>query len=101
MRRFMRRTMKKIRISSALVTMVLLNVARVAMAQGVEQKVEGAIDKGLSFLKSQQKPDGGWQRENDPPAITAIALKAFAEDPKTRPNADFVKRGYDKLLTFQ
>src|SRR5437764_2267039 len=70
MRRFIRRTMKRIRISSALVAMVVLSFARAALAQGVEQKVDGAIDKGLSFLKAQQKPDGGWQRENDPPAIT-------------------------------
>lgn len=91
--------MRKIRIASAL--LVLFSFAGGVLAQGMEQKVEGAIDKGLSFLKSQQKPDGGWQRENDPPAITAIPLKAFAQDPKTGPNADFVKKGYDKLLTYQ
>src|SRR5258706_892194 len=73
-----------------------------AAEQGtVDAKVQAAIDRGLAYLKSQQKSDGGWQKENDPPAVTAIALKAFAQDPKTGPNADFVKKGYDKLLTYQ
>src|SRR5438105_2133669 len=75
--------------------------ARAAEVAATDAKVQAAIDKALAFLKSQQKPDGGWQKENDPPALTAIALKAFAQDPKTGPNADFVKRGYDKLLTYQ
>jgi squalene-hopene/tetraprenyl-beta-curcumene cyclase len=82
-----------------------ISTARAAAAaeQGgsVDQKVQATIDRGLAFLKSQQKPDGGWQKPNDPPALTAIAVKAFAQDPKTGPNADFVKRGYDKLLTYQ
>jgi squalene-hopene/tetraprenyl-beta-curcumene cyclase len=75
--------------------------AAAEQAGSVDQKVQATIDRGLAFLKSQQKPDGGWQKENDPPALTAIALKAFAQDPKTGPQADFVKRGYDKLLTYQ
>jgi squalene-hopene/tetraprenyl-beta-curcumene cyclase len=68
---------------------------------GVDAKVQSAIDKALGFLKAQQQPDGGWQKPNDPPALTAIALKAFVQDPKTDANADFVKKGYDKLLTYQ
>ena len=77
-----------------------ISTARAADAN-LDQKVQASIDRGLAYLKSQQKPDGSWQKPNDPPAITAIALKAFAQDPKTGPNADFVKRGYDKLLTYQ
>lgn len=75
--------------------------ARAADTSAVDQKVQASIDRGLAYLKSQQKPDGSWQKPNDPPALTAIALKAFAQDPKTGPNADFVKKGYDKLLTYQ
>jgi squalene-hopene/tetraprenyl-beta-curcumene cyclase len=85
----------------ALTTVLTPTAARAADAAGVDQKVQAAIERGLAYLKSQQKPDGGWQKENDPPAITAITLKAFAQDPKTGANADFVKRGYDKLLTYQ
>jgi len=72
-----------------------------ADAASTDAKVQAAVDKALAYLKSQQKPDGGWQKENDPPALTAIALKAFAQDPKVGPGADFVKKGYDKLLTYQ
>lgn len=63
--------------------------------------IQAAIDKGLAFLKSKQNPDGGWTNEKQPPAINALVLKAFAQDPKTGPKADFVKKGYDKLLSFQ
>ncbi|MGB7159523.1 MAG: prenyltransferase/squalene oxidase repeat-containing protein [Tepidisphaeraceae bacterium] len=59
------------------------------------------IDRGLAFLKSQQKPDGGWQKETDPPAMTAIVLKALVQDAKHDASTDFVKRGYDKLLSYQ
>ncbi len=60
-----------------------------------------AIDKGLAYLKTQQLPDGGWATEKQPPAITALVLKPFARDPKTGPQADFVKKGFDRLLSFQ
>ena len=63
--------------------------------------IEAAIDKGLAFLKSKQYADGGWTNEKQPPAINALVLKAFAQDPKTGPQADFVKKGYEKLLSYQ
>ena len=64
-------------------------------------KCQQVIDKATTFLKSQQKPDNGWQREDDPPAITAIVLKCFAREPQYGPDAPFVKKGYDKLITYQ
>jgi squalene-hopene/tetraprenyl-beta-curcumene cyclase len=86
---------------SSLITFSPATVRAAAEGGAVDARVQATIDRGLAFLKSQQKLDGGWQKENDPPAITAIALKAFAQDPKTGANADFVKKGYDKLLTYQ
>lgn len=65
------------------------------------QRAQQLIDKGLAFLKSQQKPDGSWQGEKDPPALTAIVLKAFVQDDKYDADTDFVKKGYDKLLSYQ
>ena len=59
------------------------------------------IDRGLTYLKTQQKPDGGWQNETQPPAVTAIVLKAFVQDGKYDASTDFVKKGYDKLLGYQ
>jgi squalene-hopene/tetraprenyl-beta-curcumene cyclase len=73
-----------------------------AFADATSDEAQAAIDKGLAYLKSQQKPDGGWQTEKDPPAMTAVVLKAFVQDkPKYDANTDFVKRGYDKLFTYQ
>src|SRR5688572_16995793 len=85
-------------MSSLLVALV---AATPALAQSADAKVQATADKGLAFLRAQQKPDGGWQKENDPPAITALVLKVFAQDPGSGGQADFVKKGYDKLLTYQ
>ena len=65
------------------------------------ERIQQAIDSGLAFLKSQQLPDGGWATEQQPPAITALVLRAFAQDANTGPQADFVKKGYERLLSFQ
>ncbi len=60
------------------------------------------IDKGLKFLQQQQKDDGGWQvQANDPPGITALVLRAFMLDGQYQASTPFIKKGYDKLLTFQ
>lgn len=72
-----------------------------APASTAHAVVQDIIDKALNYLKSQQQPDGSWQKPNQPPALTAIALKAFVQDPKIGPNADFVKKGYAALLTYQ
>lgn len=62
---------------------------------------QASIDKGLAFLRSQQKPDGSWQGEDDPPAMTAIALRAFVGSRKFNAQDPFIKKGFDKLLTYQ
>ncbi|HET6249321.1 MAG TPA: prenyltransferase/squalene oxidase repeat-containing protein [Tepidisphaeraceae bacterium] len=71
-----------------------------ATAQDPATLVQSEIDKGLEYLKSQQLPDGLWEKEGEPPALTAIALRAFIGDAKYA-NQPFVKKGFDKLLTFQ
>jgi len=65
------------------------------------ERAQYLIDRGLNYLKSQQKPDGGWQRETDPPGITAIVLRAFVQDEKFPAKTAFVKKGFDKLFTYQ
>jgi len=74
------------------------NVAAPAEAAATAQ---GTVDKGLAFLKQNQKPDGGWQSEADPPAITAIAVKAFVQDPHYKSNDAFLEKALTKLLAFQ
>ncbi|HZK79873.1 MAG TPA: prenyltransferase/squalene oxidase repeat-containing protein, partial [Humisphaera sp.] len=61
---------------------------------------QSEIDKGVAYLKSQQLPDGSWEKEGEPPALTAIALRALIGDPKSI-DQPFVQKGFDKLLTFQ
>ncbi len=59
------------------------------------------IDKGLAFLKAQQKPDGSWQADREPPAFTALSLRSFVAEPAYTPDTPFVKNGFDKLLSTQ
>jgi squalene-hopene/tetraprenyl-beta-curcumene cyclase len=82
-------------------TLAISCFTRATLAENAAARAQAQIDKGLAFLKSQQKPDGGWQSEKDPPAMTAIVLKAFVQDEKYNADTDFVKRGYDKLLSYQ
>lgn len=64
-----------------------------------EVRAERAIDAGLAYLKAQQKPDGAWGEPSDPPAITALALRSFALSGRAK--LDFVRHGYQRLLSFQ
>ncbi|HEY0007916.1 MAG TPA: prenyltransferase/squalene oxidase repeat-containing protein, partial [Tepidisphaeraceae bacterium] len=73
-----------------------------AFAADPGEKAQAVIDKGLAYLKSQQQPDGGWQRSNrEPPAITAIALRPFVQEPAYNSKTDFVAKGFEKLLAYQ
>jgi squalene-hopene/tetraprenyl-beta-curcumene cyclase len=70
-------------------------------ADDTEPKLQISIDKGLAYLKTQQKPDGGWEGPTDPPAVTALILKAFLSEPSSDANRPFMKKGFDRLLSFQ
>jgi squalene-hopene/tetraprenyl-beta-curcumene cyclase len=74
---------------------------RTALPDTPETHAELAIDKGLSWLKGQQKPDFSWQEKSDPPAITAIVLKAYMDSGEWDAADDFLKKGYGKLLSYQ
>jgi squalene-hopene/tetraprenyl-beta-curcumene cyclase len=76
-------------------------MASFGWAEDAATSTQKQIDQGLAYLKSQQNPDDGWQGEKDPPAITAIVLKAFAQEPSVGAQTDFVKKGYDRLLSYQ
>lgn len=80
----------------------LLSSSLLAETPGeLNRRVDALIDKGLTFLKDQQKPDGGWASEKEPPAITALVLRAFVLDPKYPVETPFVRKGFDRLLSFQ
>lgn len=74
--------------------------AGVAAAETPEQKAARLIDRGLDFLASQQSPEGGWLAQRGAPAITALALKGFAQHP-TRRDDPRVRQGFEFLLSFQ
>lgn len=62
-------------------------------------EIQLAIDKGLTWLKSQQKPDASWSNKEQP-ALTAIALLAFNREPTGKyaeKKPDFLRKGYDFL----
>jgi squalene-hopene/tetraprenyl-beta-curcumene cyclase len=85
----------------AIVPVAVLFACSVVAAQNAPAvQAQNMIDHGISFLKTAQKPDGSWQAENEPPGITALALRGIVQDPKSA-NADWVKKGYDKLLSYQ
>jgi squalene-hopene/tetraprenyl-beta-curcumene cyclase len=89
-------------------SIVALLVASVCFAEPTNRastpatRAQALITGGLNYLKAQQKPDGSWQNEKDPPAITAIVLKSFVQSPDIYPpQSDFIQKGYSKLLSFQ
>src|SRR5436305_597859 len=67
----------------------------------VAAKAQQTIDKAAGFLKTQQKPDGGWQEGTEPPAITAIVLKAYLQDPRHANDQAMLDKGFKKLLSYQ
>ena len=72
-----------------------------ADAQNLERRIQEAINKGVDFLKSKQNPDGGWQGEKQPPAVTALVLRSIVNARPADAGADYVKKGYQKLLSYQ
>jgi squalene-hopene/tetraprenyl-beta-curcumene cyclase len=63
----------------------------------LKNELQLSLDRGLSWLQGQQKPDGFWSNP-DHPALTCLPLIAFKRDPsgKYTPQAqpDFIEKGY-------
>jgi len=88
-----------------LATLAGLLVAGPALAQDPhhpQAKAQELIDTGLAYLENQRQPDGTWQAdERVPPAITALALRAFVESDGYTPDSPIVREGYDALIAQQ
>ena len=64
--------------------------------QSYRNELQHAIDRGSSWLASNQNSNGWWSTP-DQPAVTALALLALRADPSTRASeryADAVAKGY-------
>jgi hypothetical protein len=69
----------------------------------IKLESERAMRTGVSYLKSQQQPDGHWG-DSEVPAITALALTAVLRDPDTTTGADapeWIQKGFDFLRSSQ
>ena len=65
----------------------------------LRNEVQLGIDRGLAFLKSQQKEDGSWSNA-DHPALTALPAVAFQREPSGANFAnppEFLKKAYAYL----
>ena len=64
-------------------------------------EVQGAIDRGIVWLREHQNTNGSWSTP-DQPAVTALALAACQGNPVAKPNQeepDWVRKGYDFILS--
>ncbi|HEY7091147.1 MAG TPA: prenyltransferase/squalene oxidase repeat-containing protein [Tepidisphaeraceae bacterium] len=80
---------------------ILFAISTTLAQTSPQQRAQAMVDKGLEYLKTQQKPDGSWQGDRDPPGVTALVLRAFVGDSKYTTSTDFIKKGFDKLLSYQ
>lgn len=91
-------------LASAALAWIGGNAARGAGAPldlALRTKTHEAIDKALAYLKASQGEDGGWKAfDKSHPAITALVLKALAQDEHYGPKHAVVTRGVDYLVKF-
>jgi squalene-hopene/tetraprenyl-beta-curcumene cyclase len=67
----------------------------------LRNEVQLAIDRGLAFLKAQQKPDGSWSNA-DHPSLTALPAIAFQRAPgaaNVKNPPEFLRKSYEFIRT--
>src|SRR5215217_7434586 len=97
--------MKQIAIAPIAALAVMLSTVACVLAEDAKsaedanQRAEQLVDRGLAFLKSKQLPDGGWNKDPEPPAITALALRGFVRAPQR--DQALIDKGVQRLLSYQ
>lgn len=93
---------KQTTFAASVIAAALLCAPTVRAAEDADTKVQALIDKGLAYLKTQQQPNGSWQRtEREPVGISALVLRAYVQDTKHNAKTDFVAKGFENLLSYQ
>jgi squalene-hopene/tetraprenyl-beta-curcumene cyclase len=85
-------------------SIALASVARAAATTQPSSPADNAevtIEKALVYLKAHENADFSWQTGSDPPAISALVLKAFLQSPHYDPKNPFLDKGFGKLLSYQ
>lgn len=59
-------------------------------------EIKDSVDRGLKFLRSEQKPDGSWENH---PGLTALAVSAFMKSPRkyTEDDGPFIRNALQYL----
>ncbi len=92
------------RLTTLVLAFLLTFNLTTARAAGEDPASAGqkTIDKALAYLKTQQQADGSFQKsDREPPAVTALALKALARDSNFGPKAEATKKAIDYLFGVQ
>jgi len=95
------KTSRKLAVVTLLLASTSIVHADQPSATDAVAKGQAAVEKGLAFLKAQQKEDGGWQNQGEPPAFTALVLRAFLQEEKYDAEVPFIEKGFEKLLSYQ
>jgi hypothetical protein len=75
----------------------------IALTADEEAKVQAAVQKGLAWLKAQQRQDGSWLMQRWPEGETAMAglvlleTGATADDPAVKKAANFLRSSVSRL----
>lgn len=93
-----------LRLTPLILAFLLTFSVQSVLAAGEDPASAGqkTIDKALAFLKTQQQANGSFQRsDREPPAVSALALKAFARHPKYGAKSEPVKKTIEYLFGVQ
>ena len=73
-----------------------------AMSAEAAAKASELINGGVQFLASKVNKSGGWDVQGRfEPAITGLVLKCLIQHPSLTMETPLIKRGYERLLSFQ
>src|SRR4051794_41321507 len=71
-------------------------------ADDVAGEGQRVVEKAIAYLKSQQQANGSFQRsDREPPAVTALVLRAMVQDPRTGGQAEAAKKAVAYLASVQ